>query len=138
MTVYVVTSGEYSDYRVRGVYATLQDAEFARKLFGTLNNIDEYVVGELPDHPQGMFRFEVVMSADGQARASLVDCTEKSFVGDWRPWGDSVRFTMWARDAEHAVKIANERRIQLLASGQWTTSRKEWLARQRMERQKHV
>jgi len=28
-------------------------------------------------------------------------------------------FYIWAKDEMHAVKIANERRVQLIASNQW-------------------
>ncbi len=33
----------------------------------------------------------------------------------------------WARDPEHAIKIANDRRLALIASGEWTTDFQQWL-----------
>jgi acyl-CoA reductase-like NAD-dependent aldehyde dehydrogenase len=37
-----------------------------------------------------------------------------------------VRFYMWAKDEEHAVKIANERRAALVAANVWTTNYDAW------------
>ena len=32
----------------------------------------------------------------------------------------------WAKNEEHAIKIANERRIRLLESNSWTTDYEDW------------
>jgi hypothetical protein len=49
-------------------------------------------------------------------------------VEEARPYGDGVRvsFDVWAKDESHAVKIANERRVQLIASGQWEADWEAW------------
>ena len=54
---------------------------------------------------------------------------------EWEPCGDgkTVAFRMWARDEEHAIKIANERRAMLIATNQWTTDWDKWFAAQEQE-----
>jgi hypothetical protein len=32
---------------------------------------------------------------------------------------DEMVFTLWARDEQHAVKICNDRRAQMIANGEW-------------------
>lgn len=32
---------------------------------------------------------------------------------------DVLHATIWAKDADHAVKIANEHRTRMIASGEW-------------------
>jgi hypothetical protein len=126
VTLYVVTSGEYSDYRVRGIYSTHEKAEQARDFFNTENDIEEHEIDALPEHPPGMLRYTVLMDRDGRVDSvARVDAG-----GSYYEWtvrdAVFVGFHVWARDETHAIKIANDRRAQLLASNLWTTDWGTW------------
>lgn len=130
MKIYLVTDGSYSDYHLCCVCSTPEKAEEAKVLYQADNDVEVYELDGLPDHPAGMLPFCVQMDAEGFAsdvsRESVDYCVEQK--PDWEPYGDdaSVAFHMWATDEKHAVKIANERRIVLLATHQWTTDFKAW------------
>lgn len=133
-TVYLVTDGEYSSYNVLGICDTKKQAEYAKRLFNSNNDIEEFELNGLPDHPPGMCMFRVKMDESGNNRygyefQTCQICPTNGAEG-WRPYRQEIVFTVWAKDAKHAVKIANEKRIQLLASGKWTTNHGEWEARQ--------
>lgn len=120
--VYLVTSGTYSDYNVRGIYSTEEKAQEAKELFAADNYIEKIVIDEIPPHPEGMFLFSVRMDKDGECSKSEICDIGYQEVG-WRPYGDgfNVLFHLFARDKEHAIKIANEKRIELLAMNKWET-----------------
>lgn len=130
MIVYIVTSGDYSDYHIEGVYSTMEKAEDASKLHASENSIAQWGVDETEQHPDGLYYFSVYIDKDGNSDGGKnVSFTYAHLRTDlWRPFGDGkqVDMTMWARDKEHAVKIANERRIGLLASGEWETNWGKW------------
>lgn len=130
--VYAVSAGEYSNYRVCGVFSTLPGAErFAAALREssprtTVNDVEVYAL----DGPQsaldaGLKPFRVVTRADGDD-ARIIDRDMDNMGGDPRGvfiepghWDGSVRkfyVGVWARDDAHAVKIANDKRIAALAA----------------------
>ena len=131
MKVYMVTDGKYSDYSVDGIYSTMKKAELAKKLYDSSNEIVEMEVDHYPDHPEGMFYYKVRMDSAGNT--DHVRIYNAAYKGEhvWLPWGDGscVAFNVWARDEEHAIKIANERRIMLLANGEWTADCDVWKQR---------
>lgn len=120
--VYLVTDGWYSDYRVLGVYATMEKAEQAKLLYAADNDIEEYELDAVPDSPPGLVPFVVTITfsggVEGVYRESVVQFEPRWYVTNWysSPCG---RFYMWARDEQHAVKIANEWRAQIAALGLW-------------------
>jgi hypothetical protein len=124
MKLYMVTDGNYSDYHVCGVYSTPEKAERARQLYAA-DGIEEMDLDAMPDAPDGMARWIVMMNRDGHSSSVRhVDASPEWLFEDQFYRSESTEasewgFTMWARDEEHAVKIANERRIQLLANNQW-------------------
>lgn len=120
--VYLVTDGYYSDYHVRGVYSTMEKAEQAKLLYAADNDIEEYELDAVPDSPPGLVPFVVTITFSGDVkdvyRESAVQFEPRWYVTNWdgSPCG---RFYMWARDEQHAVKIANEWRAQIAALGLW-------------------
>lgn len=128
MKLYLVTDGQYSDYRLRCVCSSPEKADHAKKFYAADNDIEEYELDSLPDHPEGMFWYSVMMDRDGNARYISIENGKYAHNDKWRPSGDNetVCFYMWAYDDKHAVKIANERRVMLVASGQWTTDWDKW------------
>ena len=132
-TVYLVSSGCYSDYRVRAVF---NDREMAEEFVERFSGIDDYddkmYVEEWklnPDIPQiraGLVAFQVKMARDGttiEARP-LEDIERSDYIGAPsacnRDYGRGFMICRhYAKDTKHAVKIANEKRVQLIANGEW-------------------
>ena len=138
--IYLVTDGEYSDFKVIHIASTPEKAEYAKRLYKADNDVEEWVLDELQEHPRGMLYYYVWMQEDGTSRI----CQATPFCLATQEWEPSalyermmvvpcVRFAAWAKDEQHAVKIANERRVQLIASGEWTTDWSEWRDRQDTE-----
>lgn len=127
--LYFVGAGEYSDWEVCGIYSTRKLADRAAVLYR--GEVYECELDAMPDAPIGMERFKVTMSANGDsdgARGIAAGDTPSYAEGGYNPvmGGYPVRrttgamhFYVWARDADHAVRAANERRIALLAARQW-------------------
>lgn len=131
MKIYAVSNGSYSDYRIEGIYSTKEKAEEAHRLYAADNDIEEYELDAMPEHPPGMLRYYVKMNAAGNAEAKTKDASLMP-KWKWSPYGDgeSVGFNVWASDETHAIKIANEIRAQLIARNQWTTDWDEWRKRE--------
>ena len=138
MIVYLVGKGEYSDYRICGVFSTRALADEACVLFGTELEPREIFVDEIPVHPPGLVPFGVYMVENGGVvrvvRASIDD-EEMKMIPNWHPSGKALphsgyapehctetAYWVWAADERHAIKIANEQRAGLLARGIRPTS----------------
>ncbi len=137
--IYAIEQGEYSDYRVVGVYSTKEGAD---AVCAALNNPDPYsdaaVVEWKMDKAvdvikKGYKPFHIWMMKDGTVERADVTSLDSSNIDEdsyvWRrsqvKYGaqaskpDILNATVIARDQKHAIKIVNERRIQLLALNQW-------------------
>ena len=130
-TSYVVTTGEYSSYSIRGVYSTREKAEYAAKLFR--GDVEEFEIDSYPDHPRGLLRFFVRMERGGESIVGEAGPTEKGyqphyFSADYWTGVQELWMHVWAKDEQHAVKIVNEKRGQLIAGYQWPDDEpaKEW------------
>lgn len=129
--VYVVTSGEYSDY---GISAIFDDKLLAQKYieiynqfsdYNDYNNIEEYEINPIEQQlKQGRFLYEIEMYANGEVRGKDLskNVDEKiSFVvlrlnSETESW---MTIHCYATDLTHAIKIANEKRVQYLATNRW-------------------
>lgn len=143
MKVYVVTSGESSesDYRIRGVYADMEKAEHAKKLCGSANDIEEYRVNHIFKTPSSRFWHCVEMGRDGHTKTVKIEDGENEDGNEnavqYIPYclwhygtkSDLMVFHMWAKDEAHAVKIANEKRVALIANNEWIVDKTEWKKR---------
>ena len=128
MQVYLVTDGDYSDYRVLGVFSTMERAIRYKELYAVTNDIAVFALD--PTHPpvavEGMLPWSVVICKDGTV-SQLNRCavTEAPTRARWMPaqlWTiDEYGLFVycWARDAAHAVKISGEIRAQVLAHQSW-------------------
>lgn len=135
--VFVVTKGEYSDYGICGVFLdrALAD-EFAAQRHA---DVETWPLGAL-DLPRGHRCYRVCMDAEGNTDLYGVDeiaCTdmgeddslcEGDENGPKNEWGGHKRwlytglrrmYVTTDMGEQGAIKIANERRIQLLALNQW-------------------
>jgi hypothetical protein len=112
--VYVVTEGEYSDFRNVAVF---DDEALATRYVDTYPwrrydhpGIEEHVLNERADDLRaGLWWHMVWMNLNGdRARVTVMD----PGPGDDEPYlnDERIRFFVKARNEEHAIKIANERR----------------------------
>ena len=131
MIVFMVSDGSYSDYRICGIYSTSEKAERAMALYAA-SEIKEVEMDAMPSAPDGMLWYSVVMDSEGNSLNAYPSNAEYAGEPKWEPYsnGTHVTFRMWATDIEHAVKIANERRVFLIASGEWMTDWKAWREKQ--------
>jgi len=129
-TCYAITHGEYSDYSVLAVYTTkkLAEAELPKYHSGEHDQaqIEELPLDpEIPSPPSGMQGFFCVENNDGGILAIPVTCyqmpaadqigvvnlsmhvwdriAEKTLPRSW------YNMHVWARDEDHAIKIAAEK-----------------------------
>lgn len=140
-SVWVIEQGSYSDYHVVGVFSSKETAEAALQFLSP--DWDAPTVAEWPLDPwaneinSGRFPYTVLMHANGNTikvtRSSIAyfECGVRLLLdrllrkggedtGNCVPFrrgqGDAISVSCFAKDEEHAVKIANEKRIQLLAN----------------------
>ena len=128
MKVFVVTDGWYSDYHIMCVCSTREKALEAIAVHSLVEaNIDEYELDAFNVPPAGMSRWIVQMEVNGDTRDAFT--TPFPITGQIAPTKTDIarRNThiyppfscqCWARDREHAIKIANEHRVQAIASGE--------------------
>ena len=127
--VYVVTSGSYSDYGIDAIFDTKELAQsfidsFKDDSYNDFNGIDEWYLNpnELDlkanrkpfslrmDIEGNTFELEQSSSSYGHKNGLDLSFTYKK---------DLMNVKCFADDEIHAVKIANEKRIQILALNRW-------------------
>jgi hypothetical protein len=131
-SIYMLSAGDYSDYHVIGLFSSVEKAEEVQKLTG--GDIEEW-----PQDPwgeqlnQGLSPFQVFMTKEGVAE--YVDLREpfdtpNDFITKAYTRNSGQRVSaklissVWAEDEAHAVKIVNEKRLQLLALDRWKEGEK--------------
>jgi hypothetical protein len=143
--VYLVTKGRYSDYSVYGVFVDEDIAtEYAKQIS---DHIEEAIVdtrkimiGVDLILPIGFRTYEVRMDRDGNAwdykwrhdgkqvlqreadtcdSKDFADIEFKSEAEGWLLTGNYTFKVNTDKGQEGAIKIANERRVQLIAENKW-------------------
>ena len=130
MLIYIVTEGEYSDYRILAVF---DKREYAEEFCGddSWRGIEEYVVNPTVFGDERYSAFKVIMQKNGDSEVEDGDIREADRKNDTfearmgRGPDPILNCTVMARDKQHAVKIVNERRTQLI--DRWPTA--EWVPR---------
>lgn len=130
-TIYIVTSGSYSDYKIHAVFLDKNAAAAylaEHDPLGPYNDvgcIEPWPIGPLVA-PQGMKAFLVAMDTHGTIHAAYsdTDLIRLAWLNETevRANAEDTWFQthMFARSREHAIKIANERRSILLGLERWT------------------
>ena len=134
-SVWMVTSGEYSDYSVNGVFSTRELAQdyadaFSHDGYGGEMYVSEETLdpGNTSFHKMGRKVHRVIMDRDGNTRLvalgknyELTDNESCSYLFNSNHSMTDIVLDVscWATDEKHAVKIANELRAQKIASGEW-------------------
>ena len=121
---FLVTQGEYSDYHVLAVFSTREGAEKYAAYYPTngYNAVDIELVGldEWGKYPPGKLRYRVQFDREGNNRQIQQEGPDDGYE-EVRPHADGETMVTycWANDEQHAAKIANERRVQLIAANGW-------------------
>jgi len=130
--VYVITKGEYSDYRIVGIFDDKYQAEkyHAKHNIGTyggVNDIEEYELNEL--HQSDDPYYEIRCSKDGYIKIDDIDNynpkDEQRISWDYNDREPYMYITLQAKSPEHAIKSANERRAMSIANGDWDDIKQE-------------
>lgn len=123
--VYLISRGEYSDYRVVGAFSTLEKAQQFIKEANEAENSTTYKINDEIEElnvdsltiPKDLHPFTVYFKKD------TICGIEPDYVEDMKTsleqWGIGKKLSCWAKDEQHAAKIANEIKAQLIALNQW-------------------
>lgn len=112
MKVYLVTDGDYSDYRVVGVYSSAQLAERAKELYNASNDIDVRTLDILDSRvPEGYLCYRVwEPDQNGVFKADQRSADYFMFENNWNYWNTSgFQVDVIALSEDHAVKIGSEK-----------------------------
>lgn len=118
--VYIITKGAYSDYHICAVAATKEIAEKLRKIYSDEYSwadarIEEYDLNEAKDDVRVFYD---VTFADGKVSACFNEYGERESIQFFKgnKWqSDRLIVSVRARDEDHAIKIAQDRRAEYLA-----------------------
>lgn len=107
--VYIVTSGEYSEYGINGVYLD-RDAAYAAISGSMRHRVEEWPVG---GGKRGDGRTPWYISSDNgntSANEAFSVDSDTSYRRSTSAWGtsESMRAFVWANDNQHALKIGTE------------------------------
>lgn len=118
--IYVVTSGEYSDYKIEVIYSTREMAEeYANKhnklkKYGSADEVTEFEL----DTPIEKHEFiYIIMDKQGNTYSIEREFNRKEGFGSANETVFS--WTVQTTDEKRAIKVVNEKRIQILAAGIW-------------------
>ena len=121
-TIYVVTEGSYSDYRICGVFDSKELAKKFAKSFGEdCMEIEEYTLNPfLKEVNENYKPFCIRMTSKGECKEVRIqdgyNCLDSEYGFDS---DKNLYCSVFAKDEKHAIKIVNEKRIQILASNTW-------------------
>lgn len=133
----MIEHGSYSDYRVVGVYSSKANAAAIAAKINAEEHYDAATIAKWTLNPSlaelnaGRSPFHVTMEPDGTLVGAVRPADWQYAIGEglaiWertkapaykgKGIPDAVHGTVWATDEQHAVKIANEWRLQAIATG---------------------
>ena len=132
MKVYVLTSGDYSGYRISGVFLNKGLATKAAKTFSERYrryDVEEFETDEMDRMmTRGFQVYNFQMDRYGatdkivapELMADISEVDEECFF--YKSYGENkieLWFCIIAKNSEHAIKIANEKRSQIIAMNLW-------------------
>lgn len=120
-TAYVLTEGEYSDYKIIGVYSTKELAEEAKSLW-PYSDIEDFPLDNIPEHPPGMYFWhgcadKHIGDEEPKYRVCKAGPSETSEQVTESSYGNRLLFrvNIWAVDNSHAFKILQDKYHQYMA-----------------------
>jgi len=140
--IYVVTRGDYSDYTICAIFDNKEMAEAYKDVedTGSFNDIEEYELNPtIRQNPTGLKRYSVSLGNDGklqwcELQGALFDKPVEplKFRFYERTYHENCSFTcrfyVCAKDREHAIKLAGEKRQELQRYGLWLDTYENTLA----------
>ncbi len=125
--VFLVTRGEYSDYRVCGVFT---DKKLAQKYIDSFVKIykefriENYTLNPYQHELKNDYKpFFLRMTKEGNCTEIRIKDSSYGFEEENIYFGFDIDkdlcISIFAKDEKHAIKIANEKRVQLIASNRW-------------------
>lgn len=126
-TIYLVSEGYYSDYHILAVYSTRPKADRFKEAYDArCRNSDETEIEEFSlDTPQKEWHHCLVrMLRDGKVDALFHDIDGSPAGGlvsfsNERNSEDFFLYEVSTSNEVRAVKVANEKRAQIIAAGAW-------------------
>lgn len=137
ITVYVVSSGVYSDY---GVNAIFSSRKLAEEFISAAPDPDYNTIEEYPLNPptsnlikRGYSIWQILMLRDGTTerieKTETKNMTKMSHHWLWKRTTamafkgkgipDVLNSMVWAKTEKQAIKIVNEKRTQMIANNEW-------------------
>ena len=118
MNVYIVTEGEYSAYRIRAVFSRRPKAVAYKKLLREAT-VETWPI-DIP--PTAWVQTVVHMARDGTVEEARQVVSNEDWVqanGLHKCGNGHMMVSVRTEDVERAIKVANEKRVQFIASGEW-------------------
>jgi hypothetical protein len=126
--IYIVTSGDYSEYRICGAFT---EEALAEKFIDSFSG-DNYSEFRIENYALNPYQYElkndykpffVRMMKEGNCIEIKIRGSSYDFEDEGAAIGFDVNENMYisifAKDEKHAIKIANEKRVQLIAENRW-------------------
>jgi hypothetical protein len=138
-TVFMVTDGEGLDFKILGVWSSRKLAEIAKVYFAAGNEVTEWILDAGFNNPPGLLAFCLEMDRDGNIvtrpyRKScdrFVECSRyfdlSQIIQTKLNYKRFRTFNVWAKDEEDAIKIADEKRVALIAENKWESPYIYWV-----------
>lgn len=113
MKCYIIEQGFYSDYRVVGIFSTRENAE---KMLAFINSTEQWDDPEITERDfdpgiselnEGMNQYLVRFTATSTDVERTYGLNNED-----HQWNAGACYYCWAKDDNHAIKIASERHLQ--------------------------
>ncbi|MDD5288335.1 MAG: hypothetical protein PHY28_04405 [Dehalococcoidales bacterium] len=116
MKVYMVTDGCYSDFRVEALYSKKELAdEHVRRLDSSDAAVEEMEL----DQPIPDVLINVSMAVDGTVINTYRDVGDQFGFNGYSFMNRTFNWKVKTDDRERAIKVANEKRAQIIAANAW-------------------
>lgn len=125
MKCWIIEQGEYSDYRVVGIFSTEENAKKAASSFtdeyDTPTIVERLLDPGIAELNEGLLLFSAFLNGEDWSIRKISfsrdpQDEERHYTPNAHYKNPRHSYILWARDASHALKIASERHTQWLAS----------------------
>ena len=132
--MYVVTSGEYSDYGIDAIFSSKELAQkfidsFEDRSYSRFNGIEEYPLDPFErELKEGYKPYFLRMDKEGNASDIQIEDSAYGFEDPYENGFDvnnGMYIHCYAKDETHAIKICNEKRVQIIESDKWPVKKEK-------------
>ncbi len=126
-TIYIVTAGDYSDYRVNAIFSTKKNAEkyieafnwARRSKHSSKARIEEWSLDDFPIHKSIQVWVGKDGSIDPRFILKQINSHNSPGLGRFIKHGDRFSWYVETDDEQRAIKVASEKWSQIIALGIW-------------------